>query len=120
MRSLNRNKQLIYHSDYLKEYEVVKDEYGNETGEVAYKYSSPELMRINVSSPSGEVNAEAFGGIEEYDAVLLTCDMDCPIVENSRIWWDTELSEPHNYEVVKVSKSLNVIRYAIAKVKING
>lgn len=126
MRAQMRNRQKIYHSEYSKKSEPIKDEYGNETGEYQYAYSEPQEMKINISPPTGEVSSEAFGGIENYDAILLTYDKKCPISENSRIWFGIEPMDSvgnavaHNYEVVKASPSLNVLRYAISKVKIDG
>ncbi|MEG1106682.1 MAG: hypothetical protein RSB90_09340 [Eubacterium sp.] len=96
------------------------DEYGNETGEYSYTYSDPKEYRINVSPPDGSLTSESFGGIEVYDAVLITFNKDCPIKENSRIWYDIDLQQPFNYEVVKMAKGINSILYAIAKVKVNG
>lgn len=120
MRGARRNQQRIWHSEYLKTSHEIEDEYGNKTGEYVFDYSEPSSIQINIAPPTGEVSTESFGGVENYDAVLLTFDKQCPLRENSRIWWGIEKEEPYNFEVVKMAESLNVIRYAVAKVKVNG
>ena len=122
MRDLRRNKRLIYHAEYTGEIETEKDEYGNEiSGSETYKFTDPLPYSINIAPPTGEISAESFGGLENYDAVLSTTDLGCPIRENSRLWIDEDnIEKPHDYTVVRVAKSLNVIRYAAAKVKVDG
>ena len=120
MKNLNRNKQQIYHSEYLGTKVPILDDGGFETGEYTTSYSEPAEFWINVSPPDGEMYADAFGGITNYDRVMSTNNVQCPIALGSRIWYklsDTE--KPFNYEVVAVADSLNVIRYAIESRTVN-
>jgi hypothetical protein len=120
MRTLKRNKQQIYYALFLRK-EPIKDEYGNETGEYRVVYSDPIEIKINVSAARGESSTRQFGDTVNYDKVLVTADMDCPIDENSVLWIDDlNITKPHDYVVKKVAKSLNSISYAVSKVSISG
>lgn len=142
MRTLERNKQMIYYALYENS-EPLLDEYGNETGQYVDTYSDPTPFRINVSAARGESSIKQFGEIENYDKTLITDDLNCPIRETSLIWigeintlwsklesqrWESlegkswkEISTlPHNYIVTKVAKSLNSIQFAVRRVNVGG
>lgn len=120
MRTLERNKQVIYYALY-EDKKPVLDEYGNETGEYEILYSSPTALRINVSAAAGESYTRQFGDMESYDKIMITDDMDCPIEESSILWIDNlDTEEPHDYIVRKVAKGLNSIMYAVRKVNISA
>ena len=119
MRMLERNKQDIYYALFDRK-EAMKDEYGNETGEYEIFYTEPVLIRIDVSAARGESSTRHFGDTEQYDKVMITGDMNCPISESSILWVDTLNTErPHDYIVKKVAKSLNSISFAISKVTVS-
>lgn len=115
MRSLNRNKQKFYYALYLGETEyVVDNEY---TGEVTLSYSDPVAFYANISAARGETEMTPFGTELKYSKVIVTNDTTCPINEHSRVWIDADPdSEPYDYTVVKVAKSLNSISYAVKEV----
>jgi hypothetical protein len=120
MRSLERNKQIIYYALYEGK-EPVLDEYGNETGEYEILYSSPIVLRINVSAARGESSTRPFGDIEKYDKVLMTDDLNVPISETSILWIDSlDTEKPHDYIVKKVAKSLNSVSIAVSKVNVSA
>lgn len=112
----------IFHSEFTGEIESTLDEYGNEIpGSEVFKYSDPERYQITISAPSGETEAMTFGGISEYDAVMITTDMSCPINETSKLWVEnTDITKPNDYVVTRRSKSLNSISFAIRRVDISG
>ena len=62
---------------------------------------------------------------ENYDKVIVTDDMDCPIDENSVLFVDREPETSldgdllYDYVVRRVSKSLNYISIAISKVRVS-
>lgn len=94
MKILNRNKQKFYYCLYDST-EIVTDEYGNETGEkVLYKIGVP--MYANISPATGLANTEQFGNLEDYDKVIVTDDMSCPIDEHTVLFIDKqpEYKEP--------------------------
>ena len=68
---------------------------------------------------------EQFGALDNYDKVIVTSHMDCPIDENSVLYIDTTpvkvngVWSPHNYVVRRVAKSLNGISIAVRKVDVS-
>lgn len=116
MRMLLKNKQDIFYSNLDGE-ESVFDEYGNETGEKTIKYTTPQMLSINVSAARGSLDLEQFGINADYSKTMVTEDLDCPIVEGSILWVGITPDElEHNYVVTSVAKSLNQITYAIKEV----
>ncbi len=120
MRTLERNKQTIYYALYEGK-EPLTDEYGNPTGEYEVLYSEPVLLKINVSAARGEYSTRQFGDTEDYDRVLVIDDTNIPITEASILWIDNlDTSNPHDYIVKKVAKSLNSVAIAVSKVKVSA
>ncbi len=124
MRIMQRNKQEFYFSLYETK-SPIKDEYGNETGETLRKYSIPIKMKANISSALGSAQTEQFGTLVNYDKVILTDDITCPIDENSILFvdvlpsYDADGNPIYDYIVKRVAKSLNNIAYAISKVSVS-
>jgi len=118
MRSLERNKREIYYALYTGN-EEIKDSNNYSTGEYRRTYSQPVKARINVSAARGSAYTREFGDLQNYDKTMITTE-DLPIDENTILWVDDlDITHEHDYEVVKVAKSLNENQYAIQKVKIN-
>lgn len=126
MRSLVRNKQKIYYALQTGE-NPIRDEYGNLTGEYELSYTAPTEYRINVSAARGTSDLEQFGINENYSKTMVTNDMTCPITETTRLWVgisptatvdDAEVTQPHNYVVTAVARSINSITYAIREVSV--
>ena len=116
MRDLKRNQQTVWYS--LLNQSAASDEWGN-TVDVK-EHGAPVELRISVSANKGEAYAQAFGAELQYDREMVTHAMDCPIDEYSHLWLDgRNPTQPHNYEVVAVSKSIHCIRYAIRKVEVS-
>ena len=133
MNALLRNKRKIAYCLYQDKTEII-DEYGNSTGQYIPTYSAASEMFVNVSPARGETNTEQFGNLENYDKVIVTTWMDCPIDENSVLFIDKEpeyinvptgmnnatLPVPaYDYIVRRVAKSLNAISIAVAKVVVS-
>lgn len=119
MRCLNRNKQVIWYSTYLKKIPNI-DKNGNMTGTHSAQYSPPFKGYFNVSANKGTSDIKLFGTDISYSRTLVTTDIECPIDENSRLWIGVspENDEPHNYEVISVARSINSITYAIKEVSV--
>ena len=118
MRSLNRNKRLIYYA--LRTGDLANiDDYGNETGESTPTYGEIEALRVNISAASGEEAVEAFGSFTGYSRTMFTTDTACPIDEDSIIWFGVEPPAPHNYIVVRKADSKNGILYALQEVTVS-
>ncbi len=124
MRILERNKSTFYYLLYTGKTPVLDDE-GYETGEQDVEYGEPVEMRANVSAATGQSQVEQFGNLENYDKVIVTDDMTCPINENTVLFIDKEPSydkqgKPQfDYTVKRVAKSLNSISIAVSKVKVS-
>jgi hypothetical protein len=117
MRSLNRNKRLIHYA--LRNGEVANiDEYGNETGELTPVYEAATPLLCNVSAASGVDAVEAFGSFTNYVRTMCVSDVNCPIAENTVVWFGVEPPAPHNYVVVRKADSKNGILYALQEVKV--
>lgn len=119
MRTLNRNKQTIFYALYEGNEESY-DEYGNVTGEPVIKYSDPIEFKANVSPARGQSDVEQFGINANYTKTIVTDKMDCPIDEHSILWINIPTSEPFNYVVTSVARSINSITFAVKEVETSG
>lgn len=125
MRSLERNKRLIHYALFTGKTASV-DEYGNFTGDYELTYGDPMPVGMNVSAAKGKYSTLQFGGLELYDKVMVTADMNCPITETTRLWVETVPRDaennvtPHDYVVTGVARGLNSISYAVKKVSVGG
>ena len=142
MRLMKRNLKPVYYCLYLGQKSKL-DADGYETGETEIIYGDPTLQMCNVSPATGAIQMELFGSIEDYDKILITDNMDCPIDENTVLYVDespvrvlrlklqfpvspfgnvlamSTIQNPYEYVVRRVSKSLHHINYAISKVKVS-
>ena len=117
MRSLNRNKRSIYYALYVKD-EPILDEYGNETGESRPIYGDVQELQCNVSASLGEDSVEAFGSFTNYSRVICVADNNCPLTEESVVWFGVDSTAPYNYIVVRKADSKNGILYALREVTV--
>ena len=120
MRILERNKQKFYYSLYEGE-TTVRDDYGN----FQPKFSEAKFFKASISAAKGNTESELFGTTIDYDRVIITDDMSCPIDEQSVLFVDIkpkydEYNRPlGDYIVKRVARSLNNISYAISKVDVS-
>ena len=122
MKALDRNKQTLYYALHTGA-SGITDSDGLFTGQYTVSYSAPVEVRMNISPARGQTILEQFGIQEQYDKVLITDDMNCPIKEDSVMWIDTlpvivdgATQTPYDYYVVRVAKSLNNIAIAVKNV----
>ena len=124
MKTLKRNQKTLWYCLY-QDQETVYDEYGNETGSPRVLYGEPVEMKANVSQATGQSNTEQFGNLENYDKVIVTDWMECPIDEHSVLFIDKEPEysldgDPmYDYTVRRVAKSLNSVSIAVRKVNVS-
>ena len=93
MKCLKRNQTSLHYALY-KGKEQITDEDGNLTGEYKVLYSDPVEMQANVSAASGASQVEQFGNSIQYDKVIVTDDISCPIDENTVHVSYTQLTLP--------------------------
>ena len=119
---------------------IIVDEYGNETGIIVPRYEAAVEMWANVSPAAGAAQFEQFGNMGNYDKVIVTRDMSCPIDENTVLFIDKEPEytevETHSivdedesetkiyrlpkydYVVKRVARGLDAIAIAVRKVDV--
>ena len=126
MKGMRRNMRTFYYQLFSTSVPVY-DANGWETGEKSVGYLSPVEFKANISPATGEASVQQFGTFTDYDKVISTCDMTCPIDENTVLFVDNvpaykdgKLTNAHDYVVTKVAKSLNVISIAIKKVTVHA
>ena len=119
MRSLNKNKRTIYYALYEKD-EPILDEYGNETGERTPLYGDIQELRCNVSAAIGEEAVEAFGTLTNYTRAISVSDTNCPLAEQTIVWFGIDKNKPHNYIVLRKADSKNGILYALQEVRVRA
>ena len=117
MRLLDRNLQNVIYSCYEGMTEET-DSDGNYTGERVKTYTDPKTIRMNVSPAKGNAQASQFGTDISYTRTAMTADLNCPIDENSKLWIGIPSTEPYNYKVTAVARSLNWIVYALKEVDV--
>lgn len=122
MIAMDINKTAFWYCLYTGS-QMLTDSDGYKTGEKKLAYSEPVKMEANISAAKGNSEAEMFGTNLEYSRVIVTCDMDCPIDENTVLFvdkapaFDAAMNPVFDYVVKRVARSLNVISIAIAKVR---
>lgn len=103
----------------------IYDEYGNDTLETYASYSEAYRMKANISTATGQSSTEQFGNLDDYDKVIVTDWMECPIDENSVLFvdktpeFDGNMNPVHDYTVRRIAKSINSISIAIKKVTVS-
>lgn len=117
MRSLNRNRRTIYYALRIGETANV-DEYGNETGESTPVYGDAVKLGCNVSAATGEEAVQAFGSFTGYSRTMCVSDPNCPIAEDTVIWFGVSPDASHNYIVVRKADSKNGVLYALQEVTV--
>lgn len=121
MKLMRINTRIIHYALYKGEGDPILDKDGFETGEREILYSDPIKLRCNVAPPEkGASLTDVFGVLEDYDRIIITDDMSCPIDEYSVLWVDSlpDGNTPHDYTVWRVAKYLTHIAYAVRKVKV--
>ena len=122
----------IYQTDDDGNILYYEDSEGNkiplETGETEIGFGEPVSFLSSLAMSGGEAEAQEFGlSISDYNATLLCQKGAYPIVEGSLIWTkseveykdtDNEIIDPvsADYEVIKVSESLNFVKYVLKAV----
>lgn len=127
MRSLRKNRQRLWYAVYNGKTPIL-DKDGFETGETFASYSAPVVFHANLSAAKGTAGVEAFGVTANYTKTVSTSDVNLPITETSRIWYETEPvlnddgtadGDSADYFVEQIAKSLNGLMIALKKLPKN-
>ena len=130
MHILRRNRKNVYYSLYTGRTAVI-DSNGLRTGEYNETYTDPVKVKMSVAISSGANNLGSQGMAElkpygittGYTHRFTTDDMNCPIEEQSLIWYgitpgQTYDEVKHNFKVVRKAVSLNYIIYYVKEVDV--
>ena len=134
MVSMEINKTTFWYSNLIKgENEPVLDEHGLMTGELRPSYTAPKPLRaalsesigLNNLTAQGVAELRAYGITTNYTHRMITEDMNCPLDEESIIWYDVDPGDdpytvPYNFRVIRVSKTLNYKMYYMRQVDVDG
>lgn len=147
MRCMVRNLRPVWYCLYYGKRDVT-DAAGYLTGEKIDYYSDPVKLYANVSPAAGFTGIQVFGNLADYDKVIVTDRVSCPITETSVLFVDKEpefqgdvlldgdsatlqdhADQPliggvpgvplYDYRVRRVSRSLNSVSIAISKVSVS-
>ena len=146
MHVLGRNKEYLWYANPTGE-QYVTDENGYKTGERKITYATPTKVKMSMAISSGANNLgsqgmaelERYGIATGYTHRAVTDDMDCPMGEESLVWYKIEptrietreriingqrqevqtlIPVPHNFKVVRKAQSLNHLIYYLKEVDV--
>lgn len=146
MHVLERNKEYLWYANPTGE-EYVTDANGYKTGERKITYATPTKVKMSMAISSGANNLgsqgmaelERYGIATGYTHRAVTDDMDCPMGEESLVWYKIEptrietreriingqrqevqtmIPVPHNFKVVRKAQSLNHLIYYLKEVDV--
>ena len=117
MRTLKRNKRPVAYAFYDGVQEL-SDEFGNLTGEYAVKYTTPVKTLMNVSGGRGQADIALFGLTQTFARTATTEDLDTNFNTQTVFWVESDSdTEPFDYRVVAVSRTINQVVLALAEVE---
>lgn len=117
MRTLKRNKRPVAYAFYAGVQEKT-DEYGNYTGEYEVFYTDPVKTLMNVSGGRGQADISLFGLTETFARTVTTEDLDTEFNTETVFWIETDPdTEPFDYRVVAISRTINQVVLALAEVE---
>ena len=117
MRTVKRNRIPVAYAFYNGVEEIIKD--GNYTGEYKVKYTEPVRALMNVSGGRGQATVALFGMNSSFSRTAVTEDLETPFSTETVFWIDTDPdSEPHDYIVVAVARTINQVVLALDEVNV--
>ena len=147
MRCLSRNKEYLWYANPISD-SYITDSNGFKTGEKEITYDKPVKVRMSMAISSGANNLgsqgmaelERYGIVTGYTHRAVTEDMNCPMAEESLVWYKVEpetevqvettvdgqtviktetVKHPHNFKVVRKAVSLNHVIYYLKEVDVS-
>lgn len=119
VRVVNRNRRPVAYAFYLGVTDVVNAD-GEYTGEHEVSYTEPIKALMNVSGGRGQADINLFGIGSSTMRTIVTEDLDTPFSEETVFWIETDPdTEPYDYRVVNVSRTINQVVIAIDKVGVS-
>lgn len=116
MRTSQRDKRPVAYAFYEGITELTNDS-GEYTGEYEVRYSTPIKANMNVSGGRGAADVAMFGLNASYSRSIVTDDLTTPFSVETVFWIDSDPeTEPHDYRVVAVSRTINQVVIALTEV----
>lgn len=117
MRTLKRNKRPVAYAFYEGVTELTDDD-GNLTGEYSVQYTEPIKALMNVSGGRGQADIAMFGLTQTFGRTATTEDLDVDWNTETVMWIETDPdTEPFDYRVVAVSRTINQVVLALSEVE---
>lgn len=117
MRTVKRNKRPVAFAFYEGVTELTDSE-GNLTGEYSVQYTEPVKTLMNVSGGRGQADIALFGLTQTFGRTATTEDLITPFNTEAVMWIETDPdTEPFDYRVVAVSRTINQVVLALAEVE---
>ena len=117
MRTVKRNKRPVAYAFYQGVTELT-DADGNLTGEYSVQYTAPVKALMNVSGGRGQADIALFGLTQTFGRTATTEDLDVPWNTQTVMWIEKDPgTEPFDYRVVAVSRTINQVVLALSEVE---
>lgn len=117
MRTVKRNKRPVAFAFYEGVTELTDSE-GNLTGEYSVQYTEPVKTLMNVSGGRGQADIALFGLTQTFGRTATTEDLITPFNTETVMWIETDPdTEPFDYRVVAVSRTINQVVLALSEVE---
>lgn len=117
MRTLKRNKRPVAYAFYQGVTELTDDD-GLLTGEYSVQYTEPVKTLMNVSGGRGQADIALFGLTQTFGRTATTEDLETPWNTETVMWIETDPdTEPFDYRVVAVSRTINQVVLALSEVE---
>lgn len=117
MRTVKRNKRPVAYAFYQGVTELLDGD-GNLTGEYNVSYTEPVSTLMNVSGGRGQADIALFGLTQTFSRTATTEDLTTPFNTQTVFWIETDQeTEPFDYRVVAVSRTVNQVVLALAEVE---
>lgn len=117
MRTTQRDKRPVAYAFYQGMTELM-DEENNYTGEYQLSYTTPVKTLMNVSGGRGQADVSLFGLTDTFARTATTDDLETPFDTSTVFWVECDPdTDPFNYRVVSVSRTINQVVLALAEVE---
>lgn len=120
MRTVHRDQRPVAYASYQGATELM-DADGNYTGEYTVGYTTPVKTLMNVSGGRGQSDISLFGLTDSFSRTATTQDLDTNWNTEMVFWIEKDSdTDPFDYRVVAVSRTINQVVIALAEVETNN
>jgi hypothetical protein len=117
LRTVKRNKRPVAYAFY-DGVDELSDADGNLTGEYEVSYTKPVKTLMNVSGGRGQADIALFGLTQTFARTATTEDLITPFNTQTVFWIEKDPdTDPFDYRVVAVSRTINQVVLALAEVE---